>query len=626
MTEIHSIIKPLVERFSPACAGNDEDYLLDLGSMPLRETIPLFYAFLGIPTVVLPEQIHTLPRVQEYIWASIMQMTGQDTRPVVLAVSDSKEWIRGYDWDQGVYGKLSLQAFLQNLNKIATTHALNPQMLNILGIDFYERVYIGLADERNNGYLESEYADIENKVSDILEAGLILTHAPQQIVSRYQVMQAREIDPAGLRNRTVVEGLTNLLGFLNTANGKNRDVSVREIRFFADFRNYLRFDMSKNKWVYIGGYDIQSYNPDELAQQTTGVVDKTALCWSRVEQKNVQPELAKGTERYRKSFSLSRTPASISRCTKCPLKQLCGEYKENKGGDDKKIEVDVDSILGLLGRYLARVRGGMLQRFGQMKSDTQAYLFYSPVNLKAKYRIDYETANALPSMQGVLEVSFSMESYQRYYEQNFGQVRQDRTPKPPSQPTVATRPTIKQEPRVPADDTRQTDRPSQGIPAFLRDRGPVTTDKPPLPPGGAGSTNTRGNIAPEMKGAQAQPRFRAVTVELGRAGLKGDWMDKAATAIRSGGALQHELLRGAEVKEIKPGVYEVLATNQILNKALQEVEVQRGGEMATKIRIEVVNGMLHAKFLFPINDSGQGESKVQEPRKTRVVGDMGEEW
>ncbi len=183
-------------------------------------------------------------------------------------------------------------------------------------------------------------------ITDVLEVGALLTSRPYKLMQNYAGTY-KEVHH-NFTTPAINDGLSELLTVLN----KNQTfgLQVRHLRFFVEFKNYIRYDSNQDLWFYTGGYDERGYDPTR-ANQITPIVNGTlAKCWEEDKLKGSKPE-----EGYSRVFSLyefEQPPKGKEGCDKCVLQKFCNEYLDSMEIDLKALK---DNVVKLVRSYMEQL-------------------------------------------------------------------------------------------------------------------------------------------------------------------------------------------------------------------------------------------------------------------------------
>lgn len=190
------------------------------------------------------------------------------------------------------------------------------------------------------------FHDVEARyITDVLEVGTLLTARPSKLIENYQgTFTEVERD---IKSAAINDGLDELLRVLNE--NEIFGLQVRHLRFFVEFKKYIKYDPNQKIWFYTGGYDESKYDPTR-ANQITPIVDGTlANCW---ESDGDDGTRVAGMQTYSRVFvpyEFEKPPKGKAGCNECALRRYCDEYLDSVGIDLKALKA---GLLNLVSEHM----------------------------------------------------------------------------------------------------------------------------------------------------------------------------------------------------------------------------------------------------------------------------------
>jgi hypothetical protein len=213
------------------------------------------------------------------------------------------------------------------------------------------------------------------KITCTLEAGVLLTEHPPQVVQRYYAKAGDiEVPTSKIVEANIKGGVTKVLKILNTP--ADNQVTVEEVRLVANLllTESLVYNPKTKDWFYKGGLTSENFLGGDLSNQVTPILDGMAKCWQLLGKDD------KGKLNiYGKKFSFygvqgtAFTDDADSGCKGCKLKEICPEYFDHKRPQDPEAdpqERDIpdfkkDKLYQLVEDYLSDLHQRLYEKVSQ---------------------------------------------------------------------------------------------------------------------------------------------------------------------------------------------------------------------------------------------------------------------
>lgn len=193
---------------------------------------------------------------------------------------------------------------------------------------------------------EAPFRGIEaGYITDVLEVGALLTSRAYKLTEMYKGKFV-EVE-RNIQSQAINEGLDELLRVLNE--NEIFGLQVRHLRFFVEFKKYIKYDPNQDIWFYTGGYDESKYDPTR-ANQITPIVDGTlANCWETDRDGDTRVAGMQTYSRVFVPYEFEKPPKGKAGCNQCALRRYCDEYLDSVGIDLKALR---EGLLNLVSEHM----------------------------------------------------------------------------------------------------------------------------------------------------------------------------------------------------------------------------------------------------------------------------------